>query len=1399
MTVVVEAKVPSVLAFCLIVLLGVLGQRPAQAQGRAYADRSQYRKSDRAKWASQSSQRQSGTGLSPAQAERFIGWNFARQQGSNFLKHFLRTRSNLATLPISSDSSGVPFATIHDQRSAANEFSLDPVDLPGFDFRKSLPADFLPTGVAAGDINGDGKVDWVVSNGGSNSVWVFLGQGDGTTSVPTIVPLAGQSPLAVALADLRGIGVLDLVVAEADSSTVEVLSGNGDGTFGAGKLYATPDPPSTLAVADFNGDGHPDIVVGMLDEGVIDRSVETDAIALLPGNGTSFGAPIIWSNQNAVPDVTGMAVADLNGDGHPDLVVLEGFGGAPGIYGLLSQADGTFKQSYVYPHVPGIVDYDAIAVGDLNEDGKADLAIADTYGDVSIALGNGDGTFASDSTWEVFGTGDTGFAAAFVDLNGDGHLDLVTSGGTVGTSSSNYDVNAGDLVCVLFGDGTGNLSTAKDYRGEAGMYSLVVADLNADGYPDIVTANQDSDSASVYLNDGVGGFGDPSGGYVGYATRAGELVAYSNSLFLDVNGDGKPDLVVLEQGDIGPGHYQISVSLNDGTGHFGVPIRSEASDEPIDIGDFAFADFRHTGRPDFLLVQSEFTGEPFVTFAANKGDGTFATPATTNPPNAQGIVTVGDFNGDGNLDFVVAGLTNQNSPSAQLTVFLGHGDGTFSASGTYTFDTTGAETGPALIYSGDFNRDGKLDVLVWDDGSLEGSNDYNVYEFLGRGDGTFAPPVPVIANLGPFTLADLNHDGLPDAVELVQPNPPSSAAPPQFNIYLAEPDGTFHLTNSYSPYIGQFGSFFYFGKGGVASFGGPLVADFNGDGNPDIAAFQSLEGTGESLVQFLLGNGDGSFTPSFSIFNFENRFSPQAAFDVNGDGRADLIELDGYSSSYNVLRSIPGPAFQMRMMTDPVIGSNGGVSISLALAVSTPTTIALSASDPTISIPATVTIPAGELTQTVDFQIGKTFNPSHVFSIQGQLNGETEVAYASQSTTGQGLLFITDVDPVESAVPGGVSSDFGFAAFSAGGYSTTLTISCQGLPAGASCQIGENPLPLDAGLEAVTTLIVNVGSGVAEGSYPFSVIATDGTLTVAASATLNVGGFQISVAPSAGTTVTGGTLNFGVPVLSVDGYSQAVNLACIDVPAGATCSLASSSVVAQSPAFGDPLTIQVSSLPVGAYSFNVTGISGPLAQSTVGHFSVGDFTGSISPVSFSASVGGQATSAITVNSVNGLAGQIYLTCPSVPQGIGCSFSPNFANLPANGSVTSTLTISVFSKPLSSSEASGGLFNIGSESVAIVFSLFFFLLLGWSQQAKFVRMRSVARCVLLFCLLISLNSCGGGSGGTAGSGGGNNGGSSGSGGNGGGGSGSSSITLSIPIAASFGPETKTIGTLSVTVP
>src|SRR6185312_2064090 len=144
-----------------------------------------------------------------------------RTAGPAYQKYFTRPHAGLALPLPGSVASGVvqtrSLTRLQPQTIAASSGA------PGFGLRPTLPADYIPTAVATGDFNHDGHFDWAVTNGGSNTIWIYLGNGDGTSQLPTILPLAGQAPLQIVAADLRHNGNLDLIVAEADTGTIGVL------------------------------------------------------------------------------------------------------------------------------------------------------------------------------------------------------------------------------------------------------------------------------------------------------------------------------------------------------------------------------------------------------------------------------------------------------------------------------------------------------------------------------------------------------------------------------------------------------------------------------------------------------------------------------------------------------------------------------------------------------------------------------------------------------------------------------------------------------------------------------------------------------------------------------------------------------------------------------------------------------------------------------------------------------------------------------------------------------------------------------------------------------------------------------------------------------------------------
>jgi hypothetical protein len=349
----------------------------------------------------------------------------------------------------------------------------------------------FPISVVVADVNGDGKPDLVVANTWSNNVDVLLGDGDGTFQPAVSYGMggAGSCFAFVAVGDLNGDGKADIVVA--CGAGVSVLLGNGDGTFQAAVTYSPGG--GSVAIGDVNGDGIPDLVV-------------PGAVLLGNGDGT-FQTPI--SNGSGGEQVV---IADVNGDGKPDLVVAVECGpqGCSQPYNggvvnvLLGNGDGTFQAPVSYN--PGGLFTVSVAVADVNGDGKPDLAVGNscnygylcTNGVVAVFLGNGDGTFEASGIYSSDGV-QLGLAAGEVaigDVNGDGKPDLlVTNGCTNGACEGDGTVG------VLLGNGDGTFQSPLTFdSGGARPYGLAVGDLRGDGRLDLAVANTSNSTVGVLLN-----------------------------------------------------------------------------------------------------------------------------------------------------------------------------------------------------------------------------------------------------------------------------------------------------------------------------------------------------------------------------------------------------------------------------------------------------------------------------------------------------------------------------------------------------------------------------------------------------------------------------------------------------------------------------------------------------------------------------------------------------------------------------------------------------------------------------------------------------------------------------------------------------------------------------------
>jgi hypothetical protein len=349
---------------------------------------------------------------------------------------------------------------------------------PLFGMKTDISTGNLPRWVAIGDLNADRKPDLVVANQMSGTVSVLLGNGDGTfAGKMDLCP--GGCPWPVVIGDLNGDGKPDLAAADECSDTVSVMLGSGGGTFGARTGFGTGGHSLAMAIGDLNGDGKLDLVTA---------NGYGSTVTVLLGNGDgTFGMGTDLGTENCPRSV---AIGDLNGDGKPDLAVANcGPYEDPGhtVSVLLGNGDGTFDAKTDY----GTGGYPvSVAIGDLNADGKPDLATANAFENtVSVLLGAGAGTFAAKTD---YGTGIGAFSVGIGDLNADGEPDLAVA---------NYASNA---VSVLLGNGDGTFGTKTDYDTGTNAVFVAIGDLNGDCRPDLAVANCGSSTVSVLLNIGTG-------------------------------------------------------------------------------------------------------------------------------------------------------------------------------------------------------------------------------------------------------------------------------------------------------------------------------------------------------------------------------------------------------------------------------------------------------------------------------------------------------------------------------------------------------------------------------------------------------------------------------------------------------------------------------------------------------------------------------------------------------------------------------------------------------------------------------------------------------------------------------------------------------------------------------
>jgi len=634
------------------------------------------------------------------------------------------------------------------------------------------------------DVNGDGKLDMVLLDSSlPGNVWTLMGVGDGTFGAPTPVTLSGQAGSSVVFGDFNGDGFLDFADNDYSTGQLTVYLATSATTYANGVSYATSDgvyDACNNTAGDLTGDGMAEIVsANCLD----------NTITIYVNDGTGNFGTGAYSPVATAPSVAGnivyaapwsVSIADLNGDGKADIVSTNYF--ASDVTVLFGNGDGTVSTPSFGFATGGYPNTSAV-VADFNSDGLLDVLVADNVYGYAYLKGYGDGTFRTglDFYTPTTDNGEPyGQDIATGDFNGDGFPDVV-----IGNRCCDATVG----ITVFLSRGDGSMMPGVNYGSGGSLAYVAVADVNNDGIPDIVAVDNANGQVDVFTGNGSSGHGD------GTFTLAAMLptgdVNSEKVIAADLNGDGYPDLVVANNGG---GNFGVFMNKANGAGTFFPEVTTTMfsatgqvtaadlnGDGKMDLvlpeplcgcaavflgnGDGTFApeadysigtsayqialgDLNGDGKLDMVVTNNDPAGMG-ITVALGVGDGTFLAPnVVPYLTTLQTLITLSpypsylsltDLDGDGHLDVVYT-----NARFGTVGIMYGVGDGTFFDPVEYP--VTGDSYGLVLA---DVNGDGAVDAVTVGT-SCNSTSEVTV--LITSGGSGAAPDYSVASNPGTATV-----------------------------------------------------------------------------------------------------------------------------------------------------------------------------------------------------------------------------------------------------------------------------------------------------------------------------------------------------------------------------------------------------------------------------------------------------------------------------------------------------------------------------------------------------------------------------------------------------------------------------------------------------------------------
>ncbi len=669
---------------------------------------------------------------------------------------------------------------------------------------------------------------------------------------PLVVIDSGLSePRGMALGDVDGDGFVDLLVATNGANRLYL--GLGDDRFGSGvDIDSDALDTTSLALGDVDGDGDLDLVSG--NRASVNRLYLN--IGPCPEDDDSCERQTVFdSGSDLSPDIrdtNAIALAAIDGDGLPDLVVVNE-GESNRVY--FNQGEGVFLRSQSVDIGVDIATSRALALGDLDGDGDLDLVIANSDQPNRRYLNDGQGNF---SAADIAADNQPSSAVELRDVDGDGDLDL-------------FVANDGEPNRLYLNSGAGLFDAGVDVgSGSDASQALAGGDLDGDGDLDLIVGNRGG-ADRLYLNLGRlqgGADGSFDGGHNTLIDN-GDVNAL---LLYDFEGNGSPDLLATTQAGSVTLFRNHSLNLY-GNGYGGVVSRDIGSEREASLA-AAVADLDGDGDLDYVVANHNALNRIYI----NQGDGSFVAGATFgSATESTAALLLADLNGDGAVD-IISG--NGDAPNR---VYLNQGDGSFGAGSDLAADAD-ATTSLALA---DLDLDGIPDLVVGNSGQKNRL-------YLGLGGGAFAAGVDITDDIhftAAMLLGDVNGDGRIDVVAV------NRAQRERNRLYInveerdedGNPTGAIAFTDRQGQAAGE-----NLPEADDESYAAALV-DLDGDGDLDyIDASSGLSRYYFNDGNGLYGDGEGGG------IGFElNPGRPHSVLsldlgDIDGDGDLDLVIASGH-------------------------------------------------------------------------------------------------------------------------------------------------------------------------------------------------------------------------------------------------------------------------------------------------------------------------------------------------------------------------------------------------------------------------------------------------------------------------------------------------------------------------